>query len=747
VSRFLYRLGSGAVRRRRVVVAAWLVVLVALAVAGPALGGKLSDNFSVSGSGSQKAQELLQSKFPSRAGSSAQVVIHAPNGTFASGSDAAELQATMTAIKALPHVTGVSDSLSTKPPVATIALVNVSYDQTSKQLGKAGFSELQSAATPAVRSGMQVDYGGDLPTAAAGHSLPPTELIGVVAAMIILLIAFGSVIAMGLPLLTALFGLGTGLTVIAVIAAFVTIPTIATTLATMIGLGVGIDYSLFIITRHRQGLHRGLTVDDAAGRAIATAGQAVLVAGGTVVIAICGLAVAGVSFLTFMGISAALVVAVMVVAALTLLPALLGFAGHNIDRFGIPGLKPKHEADPYDDGSKLHGFGRWGLHVTSHPWAYLIGSLVVVLTLAMPTLSLRLGQPDASNDPTSSTLRRSYDLLAQGFGPGFNGPLTLAVDLTGVTGSRPAAVADIETAVKADTDVDAVLPATLNKTGDIAVMQVLPKSAPQAAATQQLVGRLRSDVLPSTTATGARTYVGGSTASFIDLSHRLSSRLLLFMATVIALSFLLLTCVFRSVLVPLKAAVMNVLSIGAAYGVIVAIFQKGWGASLIGVHAKIPIVSFVPMFMFAVLFGLSMDYEVFLLSSIREAYLAKHDNTESIVAGIATTARVITSAALIMMAVFLAFVLGDNPTIKMFGIGLASAVFVDATVVRVVLVPATMRLLGDASWWLPRWLDRLLPHLDIEGEHLLPEPQYETGHVLVEPVPQDLIEVGTPGPA
>jgi RND superfamily putative drug exporter len=720
-------LGSGAVRRRRLVVAAWLVLLVALAVGGPALGGKLSNNFTVSGVDSQKAQDLLKSKFASQAGGSAQVVLHAHSGTFTAGADQAALAATMAAIKALPHVVAVSDSLSTKAPAATIALVNVSYNETSRQLGKSAYRALQGAAAPAVRSGLAVEYGGDLPTASAGTSLPPTELIGIVAAIIILLIAFGSVIAMGLPLLTALFGLGTGITAITFLAAFATIPSIATTIATMIGLGVGIDYSLFIITRHRQGLHTGLTVGDAAGRAIATAGQAVLIAGGTVVIAICGLAVAGISFLTFMGIGAALVVAVMVAAALTLLPALLGFAGHNIDRFGIPGMNPKHEGGVYDDNGNLHGWGRWGHHVTSHPWPYLIASLALLLALAAPTLSLRLGQPDASNNPTSSTLRRSYDLLAQGFGPGFNGPLTLAVDLRGVTRDRAAAIATIEAAVKADPDVDVIRPASLNPAGDIAVIELLPRSAPQDAATQQLVVRLRSHVLPTTTATGAHTYVGGSTASFIDISHRLSSRLVLFIATVVALSFLLLMCVFRSVLVPLKAAVMNGLSIGAAYGVVVAIFQKGWGASLIGVHAKIPIVSFVPMFMFAVLFGLSMDYEVFLLSRIREEYLTTHDNTESLVTGIATTARVITSAALIMMSVFLAFVLGDNPTIKMFGIGLASAVFVDATIVRVVLVPATMRLIGDANWWLPRWLERALPNLDIEGEHLLPEPQYEIG--------------------
>ncbi|MDQ1386202.1 MAG: putative drug exporter of the superfamily [Actinomycetota bacterium] len=733
MSRFLYRLGRFAVRRRRLVLAAWLLALALLVVGGQVAGGTLRDDIKVPGSGSQQAQDVLTAKFPSQAGSSAQVAVHARTGTLTAGRNAAALASALTAIKSLPHVVGASDALSTKSAPGTIALVNVTYDQTTKQLGNRAFTALEAATAPATRAGLQVEYGGDLPSSAVGASLPSTEVIGIIAAMLILLLAFGSVIAMGLPIGTALVGLGAGILSITILSAFVTIPTVATTVAAMIGLGVGIDYSLFVITRHREGLHRGYTVEDAGGRAVATAGQAVLIAGGTVVIAICGLAVAGVAAITFMGIGAAIVVAVMVIAALTLLPSMLGFAGHNIDRFGIPGMKPKHESGAYDEHGKLHGWGRWGHHVAAHPWPYLVGSLAVVLTLTFPMVSLRLGQPDASNDPTSSTLRRSYDLLAQGFGPGFNGPLTVAVDLSAVTGNKHTVVADITKAVAAAPGVDAVRPAIVNPAGDAAVIQVLPTSEPQAAATQQLVSRLRSQVLPQTAATGAHTYIGGSTASNIDLSHRVSSRLLLFIATVIALSFMLLMCVFRSVLVPLKAALMNLLSIGAAYGVIVAIFQKGWGASLVGVHASLPIVSFIPMFMFAVLFGLSMDYEVFLLSRIREAYLATHDNTESVVVGIATTARVITSAALVMISVFLAFVLGDNPTIKMMGIGLATAVFIDATVVRVVLVPAVMRLMGDASWWLPRGLDRLLPHLDIEGEQLLPAPEYTPDR---QPVPE-----------
>ena len=389
-------------------------------------------------------------------------------------------------------------------------------------------------------------------------------------------------------------------------------------------------------------------------------------------------------------------------------------------------MTPKHEQGARDENGNLRGWGRWAQHVAAHPWPYLIVSLLVLLALAAPVLQMRLGEPDASNDPTSSTLRRSYDLLAEGFGAGFNGPLLLAVDLSNVPApNRQTAANDVAAAVKKTPNVAIVSPALLSPDKDAAIIQVTPESAPQASATSHLVRFLRADTLPATTANGSRTYVGGVTAAFIDVSDRLADRLPYFIGAVIVLAFLLLMWVFRSIFVPLKAAIMNLLSIGAAYGVIVMIFQKRWGGSLVGVHTSLPIVSIVPMFMFAVLFGLSMDYEVFLLSRIREEYSSTNDNTESVIVGIATTARVITSAALIMTSVFLAFVLEDNPTVKMLGIGLAVAVLVDATIVRVVLVPATMVLLGDANWWLPKWLGKILPNLDIEGEHNLPAPEME----------------------
>jgi RND superfamily putative drug exporter len=741
MSKHLYRLGRFSVRRRRWVVAAWVLAVLALGVVGRAAGGELQDKFAIPGTEAQQATDLLHDTFPAQAGASAQVVFHRDAGPLTDATATAAVGDTMRRIAALPHVVAAPDPLSAGRVSAdgTTALATVRYDETATELGRGAYSQLQDATHAARAAGLQVELGGELPSFSERSGPGSSEIIGLVAAMLILLLAFGSVIAMGLPIAIALIGLGAGMTLITFLSAFVTIPSTAEAIATMIGLGVGIDYALFIITRHRTGLHRGLTVEDAAGRAIATAGQAVIVAGGTVVIAICGLAIAGIPMVTFMGIGAAIVVAVMVLASVTLLPALIGFAGHTIDRFGIPGLRPRAESGTRDADGRYHGWARWSHHVTRHPVVYAVASLAVLLALAAPALDLRLGQTDASQNPTSSTLRRSYDLLADGFGPGFNGPLMVAVDLQD---GGQAALPALSAALAADPDVAQVGPPAVAPGGGSAVIQVEPRSAPQDAATSELVTRLRADTIPTALAgTGVHAYVGGQTATFIDLSDRVAERLPWFIGAVIALSFLLLMVVFRSIVVPVKAAVMNVLSIGAAYGVIVAVFQKGWGSELFGVHEALPIVSFIPMFMFAVLFGLSMDYEVFLLSRIREAYVETGDNTESVVQGITTTARVITSAALIMICVFLSFVLGDEPTIKMAGLGLATAVFVDATIIRMVLVPATMKLLGDANWWLPRRLDRIIPDLDMEGEAGLPPEELEVRpdrHRPDEPDPREL---------
>jgi RND superfamily putative drug exporter len=731
MSNHLYRLGRFAVRRRWWVLGAWILALVATVVGGRVAGGELHDEFSVPGVESQQAFDVLEQNFPAAAGARAQVVLHTEEGTVTDPVAAAAIAETFANVGALDHVllavdpvvtsaAGVSGMVS---PDGTIALGQVLYDVQANELPAGTFEQLEAATAPASAAGIQVEFSGQVAELAEQPQLG-SEWIGLLVAVVILLLAFGSVIAMGLSIGTALFGLGSGVTLMVLVSSFVTIPTLAETVAVMIGLGVGIDYALFIVTRHRAGLTRGLTVGDAAGRAIATAGQAVIIAGATVVIAICGLAVAGIPMVTWMGVGAAMVVAVSVLASITLLPALMGFAGHNIDRFGIPGLKPRVEIGARHEDGDHRGWARWSHHVARHAVIYLVASLAAVLLMAVPFLSLRLGMPDNGNSPASSTLRRSFDLLAEGFGPGFNGPLLLSVQLDGTDAAT--FLPQLSEQLGATEGVVAVSPAQLSPDGGFAVVQVVPSSSPQDAETSDLIHRIRNDVVPAATAgTEANVYVGGGTAVFIDMSEKVASALPWFIAAVIGLSFLLLMVVFRSILVPLKAALMNVLSIGAAYGVIVAVFQWGWGASIFGVTESLPIVSFVPMFMFAILFGLSMDYEVFLLSRVREEYLIDGDNTESVATGIATTARVITSAALIMIAVFLSFVIGDDPTVKMFGLGLSVAIFVDATLIRLVLVPSTMKLLGDANWWLPRWLDRILPNLDIEGESKLPPDELE----------------------
>jgi len=525
---------------------------------------------------------------------------------------------------------------------------------------------------------------------------------------------------MALPMLTSLVGLGIGFLLIRVLGGFTEVTSFAPILASMIGIAVGIDYALFIVTRHRQHLAEGMAVDEAVARAIATSGQAVIFAGLTVLIAILGLALVGIPLVAALGYAVSLVVAVAVLVAVTLLPALLGLFGERIDRLRVPGVQLRFETDHQASGAVS---ARWARLVTRRPWPFLAAGVAVLAVLAIPVFDLQLGWPDAGNRPVETTERRAYDLLAAGFGDGFNGPLLLAVDLD--TATEPtAALAAITTAVADTPGVQLVVPAQLNPAGDTAVIQAIPDSSPQDAATEELVDHLRTNTIPTLEEdTGAVVEVTGTTAAFIDISKRLSERLMVFIAAVVLLSFVLLTAVFRSPLVALKAALVNLLGIAAAYGVLVAVFQWGWGLGLVGLEETVPVISFLPMMMFAILFGLSMDYEVFILSRVREEWLASGDPTSSIVHGIAVSARVITAAALIMISVFASFVLGDSPEIKMFGVGLAVAVALDATIVRMIVVPATMTLLGARNWWIPGWLDRILPRLDIEGETVLPPPQ------------------------
>jgi putative drug exporter of the RND superfamily len=717
----LYRLGRSAVRRRRLVLLAWAVVAVAVIVASQAGGGRTSDAFEVPGVESQQALDVLESDFPAAAGTSAQLVFApAGDGTLSDQAAAAAVDAAVADVAAQPHVDAVGELQ--RAPGDRVAYADVQYDRPSEDIRDAAYQRLEATMNETNDTGaVRMELGGDLPTEAAQEEPSGQEMIGILVAVVVLLVAFGSVIAMGLPIGLALVGLATSLGLISLVAAVTDVNSVSPILAAMIGLGVGIDYALFIVTRHRENLHLGMTVEEAAGRAIATSGSAVLFAGATVVIAISGLAIAGIPAVTVMGLMAGLTVAVMVALALTLLPALLGFAGHRIDAIRLPGRRA---------GAGLAGresfWHRWGRQVAAHPWRYLVGGTLVLVLLASPVLGMRLGMTDNGASPTSMTTRRSYDLLAEGFGPGFNGPLLLSVRLDGTPVDD---LAPLEAAAAADPGVQAVAPAQANADGTAAVLRVIPTTSPQDGDTTDLVHRLRDDVIPRALAgvPGAEVLVGGQTAMYIDLSDHLASRLPWFVGAVILLSVLLLMMVFRSLAVPLKAAAMNLLSIGAAYGIIVAVFQWGWANGLIGVQETVPIVSFMPMMLFAILFGLSMDYEVFLLTRVREEYLARGDNDAAVIEGISATARVITSAALIMISVFAAFVLGEDPVIKMFGVGLAAAVLIDATVVRIVLVPATMKLLGDWNWWLPGWLDRLLPNLDVEGGTSLPEPEYEPG--------------------
>jgi RND superfamily putative drug exporter len=735
VANALHRLGRFAVRRRRTVLGAWVLVVLGAIGLAVGSGGSFSDDWRLPGAESQAAHDLLAERFPEQAGTRAQVVLHVAHGDLHESPRAEAVAAAVQRVAGLDRIAGAPVVLIAPPPspaAGRIGVIEVAYDADAGDPGLADLHALEQAVAPLQAAGIDAVVGGELVEITETPETKTAELIGIMGATVILLLAFGSVIAMGLPIGIAISGLVAGTALVLLLGLIVPIPTIALTLSTMIGIGVGIDYALFVVTRHRQHLREGMTVAEAAGRANATAGQAVIFAGGTVVIAILGLAAAGIPAVAAMGYGTAIVVAVMVVASITLLPALLGFAGLRLARTSLPWVRRREQrhAERAERLIRLGaaaprtGWQRWGDHVTAHPWRYLVGGAVGLLVLAAPVLGMRLGQTDAGNDPPGSAQRTAYDWVAEGFGPGANGRLIVAVDLTDADG---AVLGTLTESVAGDPGVVEAFP-LLNAAGNAGVVVATPATAPRDEATSDLVHRLRDQVIPAALeGTGVEAHVGGMTATFIDMADRISARLPWFIGAVVGLSFVLLMMVFRSVLVPLKAALLNLLSIGAAYGVVVAVFQWGWAKELIGLAEPVPIVSFVPMFMFAILFGLSMDYEVFLLSRVREEYVNGADNTTSVINGIATTARVITCAALIMICVFSGFVLGADPLVKMMGLGLATAVLVDATVVRCVLVPASMRLMGDANWWLPGWLDRILPSLDIEGAAGLPEPEYRPG--------------------
>ncbi|BBH67763.1 membrane protein [Actinoplanes sp. OR16] len=709
LARTLFRLGAGAARRPWRVIALWLLTAAIAVVAAAASGGKTADSMTAPGLDSGYAAELLERAGTGQQGMTAQVVVtpDEAGATFlANGVARTALVRLQTEVRALPHVLSTSDAEAGGLISADgrIAVIRVQYPEQSELSGADLDALVELGDRMRGELPLRIEMGGDLFYAFSDAGAGIGELVGLLAAATILFLAFGSLIAAALPIGMALFGLTVGVSLMTVLASVTEIPTFGPVLGSMVGLGVGIDYALFVLARHREYLGGGVDPHEAAGRAVATAGRPVLFAGATVVVSILGMAAANVPFMTMGGIAVSLVVAIMVVASVTLLPAFLGVTGRRLTRVHRFARR---------SGAGGGGWQRWIRHVNRHPVPYAAGAAGLLVLATLPVFSLRVGLPDDGSQPTSRTERRAYDLVAEGFGPGANGPLVIAVDAA----ADPGVVGRLATAVAADPGVASVMPARVDRATGIASLVVIPATGPQEKATTDTVARLRADVLPGAVGQGpARAHVGGGAAGLSDVGERTSERLPLFIGAVLALSFVLLLLVFRSVLVPLKAVLLNLLSIGATYGLMVAVFQWGWGASLIGLESTVPIVSFIPMFLFAILFGLSMDYEVFLLSRVREEYLRTGDNATAIVRGIASSARVITSAALIMVAVFLSFAVASDPSTKMFGFGLATAIFVDATLVRMVLVPATMTLLGRANWWMPSWLDRLLPRSPDSGE-------------------------------
>jgi RND superfamily putative drug exporter len=683
--------------------------LVAVSSIAGRLDGEFVDDFRLPDSDAQKAADQLDDSFPTQAGGSATVVFSVEDGSLRSEANTAAIRASLADVARLDRVVSVSDPFTAGTISSTerISFAEVRYDRDVIDLGKDDFEALEQAVAAPGERGVQARVGGPL---AAWEQATETssEQIGLLIATVVLLFAFGSVIAMLLPLGMALFALVVGETLIAILAASTNVPTSASALAAMIGLGVGIDYSLFIVTRFREARRGGAGVVDAADQASGTAGTAVLFAGTSVVIAISGLLISGIWAVGLLGLAAAIVVAVSVVSALTLLPALLGLLGGWVDRLRVPLVgrrRPRADA-----GLSI----RWAGHVTRHPVAAALAGTLALVALAAPVVDMRLGQNDQGSQPPETSQRQAYDLLAEGFGPGFNGPLLMVATVPDEIARQ--GLEDLRDDVAATPGVAAVSEPTFNPAGDVAVFNAMPTTAPQAAEAADVVYELRDVVVPAATdGTDLQVLVGGNTAAFVDLDRQMSARLPILIGAVVALAFVLLMVAFRSILVPLKAALMNLLSVGAAYGVIVAVFQWGWGKDLVGLSETVPIVSWVPMLLFAILFGLSMDYEVFLLSRIREEYARTGDPRSSVARGLAATARVIAAAALIMIAVFLAFVANPEPVTKMVGLGLAVAVLVDATVVRMLLVPSLMVLMGRANWWLPRWLDRILPRIHLEG--------------------------------
>ncbi|MBX9424716.1 MMPL family transporter [Streptomyces lateritius] len=699
---FLYKLGRSAFRRRRLVALLWVALLAVAGIGAATAPVATSSSFSIPGAEAQRAFDLLEERFPGAGadGATARIVFKAPEGRkMTEAGHKAVVEETVSALKSgSDQIVSVTDPYTAQAVSrdGSTAYVSVAYKVNAMELTDETREALTQAGENAQGKGLTVEVGGD-----ALQTMPATgagEIVGVVIAGIVLVLTFGSLVAAGLPLLTAIIGVGIGVSSITALANVLDLGSTTSTLAMMIGLAVGIDYALFIVSRYRAELAEGRDKEDAAGRAVGTAGSAVVFAGLTVVIALVGLAVVNIPMLTKMGFAAAGTVVIAVLIALTLIPALLGFAGDK-----VVGRKQRKGTATASD--KPNGGTRWARFVIRRPVMVLVVGVLGLGAIALPAASLEMGLPDDGAKPTSTSERRAYDALSDGFGPGFNGPLLVVVDGDKATADRAVST------IKGLEGWAAVTPATPNKAGDAAMITVIPKDRPSSTATEGLVHDIRD-------ATGDDVLVTGATAMNIDFSQKMNDALVPYLALVVGLAFLLLTLVFRSVLVPLKAALGFLLSVVAALGAVVAVFQWGWLGSLFGVEQTGPIMSMMPIFMVGVVFGLAMDYEVFLVTRMREAYVHGERPGEAIVTGFRHSARVVVAAAVIMIAVFSGFIGMTDQMIKMIGFGLAVAVLFDAFVVRMAIVPAVLALLGHKAWWLPKWLDRILPNVDVEGEGL-----------------------------
>ena len=747
----LSSLARFSVRHKRIVVfAIWIPLAIGMVAASSAIGPDFRTEMGMPKSEARQAELLLASVNPNDGGVSSQLVFQSPSTI-----DSPQVKKAITdAIAAVDAIDQVDINTPYAVPsqvnrTRTIAFAQINVPRMTQAQYKTLGKHIKDVTATLRESGVNVGYGGMI---FQQMQLPNTEALGILAAIVILVLAFGSIIAMGLPIGIALIGLIIATSIVGIVSNFMSMPDAVTSMVGMIGLGVGIDYALFIVTRFREALHDGLTVEESIVEAIDTSGRAVVFAGVTVIVALLGLLAIGLSFVNGLAVGMAIGVAVMIIASVTLLPALLSMVGSRIDttsraavvsltaivasgfvavfakslaifliglalavlgqlaRFVVPSLRTAIPHRAQNDHQNTIWW-RWSRVVQHRPWISFVAASLFLIILAIPMFSIRLGFGDAGNDPKSSDVRKAYDMMSEGFGPGFNGPLYIAV--TGDAAKNPKALATFADTI-GHTHGVAFAGVAPMKSDTVALVMAYPTTSPQDEATTTLIHTLRNTVIPST---GVTAHVGGFTAGSVDFSDYLGQRLPYLIGIVLIVSFLLLMAVFRSLLVPLKAVLMNLLSVGAAYGVIVAVFQWGWGAHLIGVGKAGPVEAWAPMFLFAIVFGLSMDYEVFLLSRMKEEFNRTGDNATAVADGVAATARVITAAALIMVCVFGAFVLSNDRQLKLFGLGMAVAVFIDATIVRMVLVPATMELLGARNWWMPAWLDRLLPKINVEGKH------------------------------